>query len=196
MKVAYLLFFLGCLGLGIWALKPMSISPREALSISDNGSNNWVWINPNAYITGADKEPIILINQAYSANVSWKQLSEFLWKDETDKMSYVNDLFTCADYSEKLHNNAEKSGIRTAFVWMDLEGSVNGHTCNAFQTTDRGLVYIDDTRHLGKGPNNADKIVDLKVGKDYLPQHIFPENGWGLEANNMGKILNIGLSQW
>lgn len=195
MKIVYLLFFLGLLGLVIWVLKPDSISPREALFISDNGSDNWVWINQNAYITGADKEPIILINQSYAVNVSWKQLSDFLWKDETDKMPYI-EMFTCADFAEKLHNNAEKSGIRTAFVWLDLEGSTNGHTCNAFQTTDRGLVYIDDTRHLGKGPNNADKIVDLKIGKDYLPQHIFPESGWGLEANNMGKVLNIGLSQW
>jgi len=45
--------------------------------------------------------------------------------------------FVCADFAETLHNNAEKVGIRVAYV------TVNGiHALNAFDTTDRGWFTL------------------------------------------------------
>jgi len=43
-----------------------------------------------------------------------------------------------------LNENAIKSGIKCAVVSMDLTGKKRiGHAINAFETTDRGVVYFD-----------------------------------------------------
>jgi hypothetical protein len=53
-----------------------------------------------------------------------------------------------------LHNNAEKTGIKAAFVVVTITKyenrviQVDQHALNAFNTVDKGLVYIDCT---GKG---------------------------------------------
>lgn len=105
----------------------------------------------------------------------------------------------CADFAEELHNNAESTGIRAAFVAVELGPcsyfpSIGGHALNAFETTDRGLVFIDCTSS-NQGVN-ADKIVNVEVGKDYIPISIFPEPGWDDVWFNMGEVLEIEVIEW
>ncbi|MFC2041213.1 hypothetical protein ACFLTY_02690 [Chloroflexota bacterium] len=49
----------------------------------------------------------------------------------------------CADFADRLHNNAEKAGLRCGFVLGTM------HAFNVFETTDKGLIYIDDTGTSG-----------------------------------------------
>ncbi len=51
----------------------------------------------------------------------------------------------CADFAERLHNASEMAGINCGYVLVGLQGVIGGHALNAYQTTDKGLVYIDDT---------------------------------------------------
>jgi len=150
-------------------------------------------------LVGADGSPIKLQNNAIAVNPSWNQLKDFLLKDETDRRRYDINTFVCADFAEMLHNNAEKAGIRTSYVSVQLGPCLyypygGGHALNAVQTTDRGLVYIDCT-----GANvgiNADKTVDVKEGKEYIPHSIFPEPGWSSVWENMGAVKKIEVVQW
>ncbi len=102
----------------------------------------------------------------------------------------------CADFAQMLHNNAEKAGIRCAYVTIDLTDSSGkqGHALNAFQTTDRGLVYVDDTGLLGAGPSNADKVVSLKAGSSYVPQSLFPSADWSSTWDDMGIASDIFMT--
>jgi ribosomal protein L37AE/L43A len=150
-------------------------------------------------LVGADGHYISLQNNPDATNHSWGELKEFLLKDSTDSKSYDFDTFVCADFAEMLHNNAEAAGIRAAFVSIFLGPcsywpSSGGHALNAFETTDRGLVYIDCTG--GNGGINADKIVELEVGKNYIPECIFPEPGWSPIWGNMGMVEEIEVVQW
>jgi len=108
----------------------------------------------------------------------------------------------CADFAERLHNDAEMAGIRCAYVSVSLSGyadpynydisSDTDHALNAFETTDRGLIYIDDTGSPSDyGPSNCDKIVDVKIGKQFIPQSLFPEPGWYSTWDSMGTINGI-----
>jgi hypothetical protein len=96
--------------------------------------------------------------------------------DETDEIIYEDDVFVCGDFAEMLHNNAEEEGIRTAFVVIHFVGEEIGHTCNAFNTTDRGLVFIDCTGSE-TGDLNADKEVEISIGSQYTPTSVSPATG-------------------
>jgi hypothetical protein len=169
---------------------------------------------------------IVLINNKDAKNPTYTQLTSFLKSDKTDQYPYqfvttnlgsysgsaenYVDLVTlkniidgtkqpnspriCADFAELLHNNAERAGIRCAFVSINVGGS--GHALNAFDTTDGGLVYIDDTGYLGSlGPSSCDKIIDvLKVGNSYIPRSLFPEPGWSTTWENAGTVTSIYMT--
>lgn len=119
-------------------------------------------------------------------NPTWEELVAFLWNDSTDQLAYIYPTFVCEDFARTLQSNAKKAGWRCALLSVYLEGypdwfnygipSNTGHGLNAFETTDRGLVYIDCTGLPVNTPNpgNCDKTVDVAVGKHYLPISIFP----------------------
>lgn len=163
---------------------------------------SWVWVE-DSYLVGADYNPIILVNNPKAIDPSWNELVRFLQQDNTDEQGYNINSFVCADFAEMLHNNAEEEGWRCAYVSVKLAGypdwygydipSNTGHTLNAFETTDRGLVFIDCTSAPGFDAN-ADKTVDVRIGKEYIPENIFPIGGW--YWGSMGIVEEIEVIQW
>jgi len=108
-----------------------------------------------------------------------------------DGTAQPGDPHVCADFAERLHNNAESAGIRCAYVGVGLAGSA-GHACNAFQTTDKGLIYIDCTGISDSyGPDNNDKVVDIQVGEQYDPAYLFPSGGWYIPGGTMGEVTDF-----
>jgi hypothetical protein len=88
---------------------------------------------------------VILENNPDARDPTWDQVVAFLKTDNTDEMEYVAGDFMCGSFAQEVHNNAEKAGIRAGWVGIDLTGESVGHAVNAFNTTDRGLVYTDST---------------------------------------------------
>ena len=86
-----------------------------------------------------------LINNSEATPPTWQELMDFLAADTTDQKPYNIDSYACVAFAEELHNNAEASGIEAAFVGVQFEDREIGHALNAFNTTDRGLVFIDCT---------------------------------------------------
>jgi hypothetical protein len=175
-----------------------SVGEKVKEQTSELVNTSTVYVHGGILI-GADGHRITLRNNPDAKNPSWAELKTFLLKDNTDSIKYDFDKFVCADFAERVHNNAEAAGIRAAFVsiWLgpcSYFPTSGGHALDAFETTDRGLVYIDCTGFLSGV--NADKIVDVKVGKDYIPQSIFPEPGWSDTWDDMGKVEEIETIQW
>jgi len=157
-----------------------------------------VYIN-GGVLVGADGHRITLRNNPDALNPSWEQLKAFLLNDRTDEVRYDYNSFVCADFAEMLHNNAEEAGIRAAYISIKLGPCfefprIGGHALNAFETTDKGLVFIDCTGPSKKEGINRDKIVDVEVGNDYIPESVFPQPGWFWV--NIGEILEIETIQW
>ncbi|MDD5095018.1 MAG: hypothetical protein PHV74_11665 [Dehalococcoidia bacterium] len=109
---------------------------------------------------------IDLDNNKQAKNPTWQQLKTFLANDTTDEHSYYDPFYTCGDFAEQLHNNAEAHGIRCAVVAVEFQ-SIEPHALNAFNTTDKGLVYIDVT---GKG-----LFDDLVNSSPSLSSILFPD---------------------
>jgi hypothetical protein len=149
-------------------------------------------------LVGADGEPIELINNPNATNPTYAMLVDFINEDPTDEGAYMDfdsdSSFaflgrTCGDFAEMVHNNAEAAGIRAALVTIDFEGQDVGHALNAFETTDKGLIYIDCTgQDLGswliehnvridkttkevtfeeESLTSWDKVAYVEIGKEY-----------------------------
>jgi hypothetical protein len=117
---------------------------------------------------------IILSNRASAVNPTWEELLDFLKEDKTDSNLYVTGEYECGNFAQDLHNRAEVHGIRAAFVAVHFYDAPP-HALNAFKTTDRGLVYIDDTGDKVKRAGvSLDKLVELTKDEIYNASFLFP----------------------
>ena len=72
--------------------------------------------------------------------------------------------YVCSGFSQDLHNNAEKAGIKCAWVGCEFTQG-EGHAFNEIQTTDKGIVYIDCTGVPGSCP----LVIDQFHKSEYIP---------------------------
>jgi hypothetical protein len=156
-KIAFLSILLICLTVGTASAGFVTVHPHVG----------------NMYWVGADGHQISLINNNSATNPTYNQLISFIKKDKTDEKIYKPGKFTCGDFAEIVHNNAEKAGIKSAWVTISFKNVGRGHVCNAFNTKDKGLVYIDCTGSYPHKPGNWDTIVKLQDGKSYRPTSLF-----------------------
>jgi hypothetical protein len=149
------------------------------------------------YETGADGHLIQLINNPQAHDPSWQELKDFLEQDGTDTFLYDSAIFVCTDYAEMLHNNAEASGIRAAFITIKFVNESGGHALNAFNTSDMGLVYIDDTGGYSHQQCSGDKEVLLELDEEYNPTAIFSCAGGSFVSikDSWGEVSAI-YTQW
>ena len=129
---------------------------------------------------GGDGKAIILDNNPAAVDPTFEELIAFIKSDPTDTSEYIadgHDAYVCADFAEDVHNNAESAGIRAAWVGITFENTADGHAINAFETTDKGLVYIDCTSggrtHDENGAVTSwDTIAYVQIGSKYGVIHV------------------------
>jgi len=139
-------------------------------------------------VTGAAGHDIELINNPQAVNTSWSTLKAFLDRDQTEDRPYNVSTYHCADFAERLHNNAENEGIKAAFVCISFGAFQYGHACNAFETTDLGLIFIDDTGTWWG--SSGDCIVNVSKWQAYIPRSIRTN----YEYDSMGTIHDFTIT--
>lgn len=97
---------------------------------------------------------------------TYEQAVTFITEDKTDSNEYVEDTYVCSHFARDVCNNAEKEGLRCAFVEIRFPGE--GHSIIAFETIDEGFVYFDAI---------TDDRVRPIIGKRYY-QCIEPKPGY------------------
>lgn len=90
-------------------------------------------------------------------NPTYQEMKEFLARDATSAKSYVEDEYVCTDFAVRVNNNAEARGIRCGVVDIFYPEGY-GHAIVAFETTDKGLKFIEP---------QFDEEVNIVVGKSY-----------------------------
>ena len=172
-----------CIELPLDNLSNPSDEPTSEATTIKDGIN--VYHNKQPQYYGASSDiPVRLSNNELNRNPTWQELIDFLILDETDKNTYMPGIRVCAEFAAGLHNNAENAGIRTAWVSLEFTDNSVGHALNAFETTDKGLVYVDctggaprisdviantttgDTTDESFDPDSHDKIAYIEVGKE------------------------------
>ena len=109
-------------------------------------------------------------------NPTYKEMIEFLGQDKTDSNPFIRGEYVCFDFAAELNNNAEANGIRAAYV--RIRAKEWGHAVVAFETADRGLVFIEP---------QSDKDVNLVMGEPYPWQQV----GASRPANYDDAIVEI-----
>ncbi len=97
-------------------------------------------------------------------NPTWQEHINFLNEDKTDTLIYKAGEFDCSGFAITLRDHAIAQDFRCAYVEVEFTSGV-GHALTAFQTVDKGLVYVDVVGSEGK--TGSDKIAYVEVGKEY-----------------------------
>lgn len=106
---------------------------------------------PDGSLIGkANGDPVNLKNNASATSPSYDELITWILKDKTDEKTCIPDKYTCGNFAERVHNRAEKAGIKAGIVVIIDEDSFK-HGLNCFKTTDKGLIFIDCTGAGNKG---------------------------------------------
>ena len=93
---------------------------------------------------------------------SYQETLDFIKIDKTNEHPYVQDNYTYWQFSTDLINNALAAQYRAGFVYIALIGGA--HAVVAFNTTDRGLVFIEP---------QDDQVVTLTIGTHYFDRSRF-----------------------
>ena len=164
-----------------------------------NGVSVYHNTQPPYYGASSDRT-VNLKNNEMARNPTWEELVRFLNLDDTDKGAYGFGLWVCAEFANELHDNAERAGIKAAWVAVEFVGDDEGHAFNAFETTDRGLVFVDCTgavptdtvpitsvdtggiENEPPSPTDKDRIAYVEIGEEYglifLEYALSPEYGF------------------
>lgn len=112
-------------------------------------------IQSDSFVIGVGVD---IVNSPHAVNVGFQEVLDFIEFDETDENEYERDGFNCVNFSKMLHDNAEEFGIKAGVIIVMFEDNHSGHAFNVFNTTDKGLVFIDSC--------SGDRIIrKLKVGE-------------------------------
>src|SRR5271157_5266458 len=123
---------------------------------------------------------------------SYNQLTNFLYSDNTVDDTYIPGSYVCVNFAVHLYENAESHGIRGHLIDIGLDNSP-GHMIDAFDTTDRGIIYIDATGNTVeqkmRGSPSIPTTVNVAVGQNYIAQYLFPSGGW--YCTSLGTINKV-----
>jgi len=106
-------------------------------------------------IVGSSSETVVLKNPTF------KELRDFILQDPTNRNKFDLNQYECRHFAAQVNNNAEAEGLRCAFVLLCFDRGQ--HAVVAFDTTDRGLVYIEP---------QTDARIHPEVGSKYQGKEI------------------------
>ena len=115
---------------------------------------------------------------------TYTEMMRFLRADGTDKAEYIEGEYVCRHFAADLCNRAEEEGIRCAFVLIAYPDG--GHTIVAFNTLDKGLIYIEP---------QYDDLVRVETGKRFY-ECIVPKAGHYYEQPGFDDTIEEVLVIW
>ncbi|MDP2901208.1 MAG: hypothetical protein Q8O47_09595 [Candidatus Bathyarchaeota archaeon] len=91
---------------------------------------------------------------------TYSEMISFIATDRTDDNNYVDTSYVCHDFSYDVKTNAFNAGYRCFWVGIEMGDHTvqTGHAIVAFNTTDRGIIYIEP---------QSDRVMNVQIGKPY-----------------------------
>jgi hypothetical protein len=108
-------------------------------------------------------------------NLSWQQLTQFLSDDHTNWHEYDLEDYNCMDFAIDLVANARYDNINAKIVTVQFVGQPLGHAFVAFETSDRGMVFVE--------PQGDNTYSNVDIGNDLC-------DDWG-DFECMGTIESV-----
>lgn len=89
-------------------------------------------------------------------NPTFQEVRDFILRDQTSRNYFILYQYECRHFATAVNNNAEAEGLRCAFVLLCFDRGQ--HAVIAFETVDRGMVYIEP---------QTDAAIHPEVGSQY-----------------------------
>lgn len=120
------------------------------------------WTLPVTSENASSVETVVSDNQVIILkNPTFQEVRDFILNDPISRNTFVLNKYECRHFATDVNNNAEDAGLRCAFVLICYR---NGqHAVVAFDTTDRGMIYIEP---------QTDAAIQPEVGGKYQQQEI------------------------
>lgn len=83
------------------------------------------------------------ITQPTPAPITWKALNDFLASDHTNWNKYIPGKYTCVNFAMDLVKNAKAKGINAWIVSVEFSPNEPGHAFVGFNTSDKGVVWVE-----------------------------------------------------
>jgi len=125
--------------------------------------------NVTGYLSGYDNGKVEGYGEGYIKGIedgvgrgftirdpTFNEAINFMNIDKTDELEYT-DTFLCRHFAATFKKNAFEAGYRCFYVSIDYSGNT-GHAIVSFDTTDRGLIFIEP---------QGDRVVTVKIGESY-----------------------------
>ena len=116
---------------------------------------------------------------------TYSEMMSFLRADDTDEAEYIEDEYECTEFTTDLCNGAEEEGIRCAYVTLKFPAGI-GHTIVAFDTIDKGLIYIEP---------QYDDLVRVEIGK-HFHKCVVPKASYLYEKPDYDDTIEEVLIAW
>ncbi len=109
-----------------------------------------------------------LVSGSHPRNPTYSEAIQFIASDNTDNHLYATGNYTCANFADDFQTNALRAGYNCGYVTVFFPDG-GGHALNCFNTTDRGIVYVEP---------QTDEVVTLNVGE------VYAGSAWNLQVEN------------
>lgn len=129
--------------------------------------------NESIPYTYSNDKKITILNNPNAIDTTYTHLQHFLINDSTEYNTYNENNYNCANFAADLCSEAEKKGIDSAFVALFFKGKDIGHAISAFNTVDRGMIYIDET----SGTDLISFSDKIRKGYTYPPYDTYEQIG-------------------
>ena len=99
-------------------------------------------------------------------NPTFQEVRDFVLKDPTSRNGFVFNQYECRHFATEVNNNAEAAGLRCAIVLLCYKRGQ--HSVIAFDTTDRGLIYIEPQTDAAIQPEidgkyQGEEIIEILI---------------------------------
>lgn len=133
---------------------------------------------------------IRITDNSKATDPSFGSLISFLSDYGAPRGEYTSG-YVCSDYAVDLHDTAEYMGYKTHVVLIYFKGVVDPHLIVAFNSTEKGYVYIDATgltqEEQSRGYPARFRIAEVAPGKEYMLGYTGPYDGL---AEGTGRIVD------
>jgi len=110
----------------------------------------------------SSSENVTAANQTITLrNPTFEEMRYFIIKDPTSRKQFIPNQYECRHFATEVDNNAKATGWECGFALLCY--TQGQHAVVAFNTTDRGLIFIEP---------QTDVAINVKVGGTYEGQEI------------------------
>jgi hypothetical protein len=127
------------------------VTEKPAQPAWSNGSSN----------TGSSENTTSANRTITLKNPTFREVKDFILKDPTSRNQFILYKYECRHFATDVDNNANAAGLNCGFALLCYDRGQ--HAVVAFDTTDRGLIFIEP---------QTDAAIDVEIGGTYQNQQI------------------------